>query len=79
MMKEWKKPSISNINISKTREESDYINICNWDGAVSLGLGNEEYTDPNNKPEEHPDWVWCYKHKRWHPKDHSKDNNIVLS
>lgn len=49
--------------------------MCNWDSAVSLGIGNEEYTDQNNKPEEHPDWVWCYMHKRWHPKDHSNDNN----
>ena len=58
-MKEWKQPSIISIDICETMEASDYINIC-----------NEEYTDPNKKPEQHPDWVWCHVHNRWHPKDH---------
>ena len=48
--------------------------ICNWAGAEIFGLGNEEYADPNNKPANHPDWVWCKVHGRWHPKDHSGEN-----
>lgn len=69
-MKEWKQPSIISIDICETMETSDYINICNWNGTVTFGNGNEEYTDPNKKPEQHPDWVWCHVHNRWHPKDH---------
>ena len=44
---------------------------------VGLGLGNEEYTDPNVQPAQHPDWVWCYKHNRWHPKNHGNNNSPV--
>ena len=69
-MKKWETPEVSNLSLDKTNTVSDYIAICNWDGAVTLGLGNEEYTDPNNKPIQHPDWVWCKVHNRWHPKDH---------
>lgn len=72
-MKEWKKPSIINIDISKTMDESDYITICSWNTTEVYANGNEEYTDPYNKPAKHPDWVWCYVHNRWHPKDHTGD------
>lgn len=41
------------------------------------GLGNEDYTDPNKKPAQHPDWVWCNKHNRWHPKNHGSNDSIV--
>ena len=72
-MKEWKKPSIISIDICETMEESDYINICNWDGIEVFGVGNEEYIDPNKKPRQHPTWVWCHVHNRWHPKDHGNE------
>lgn len=70
-MKSWDNPTLFKLGIDKTRTESDYIEICNWDGADIFGLGNEEYTDPNNKPPHHPEWVWCKVHGRWHPKDHT--------
>ena len=41
------------------------------------GLGNEDYTAPNKKPAQHPDWVWCNKHNRWHPKNHGSNDSIV--
>lgn len=43
---------------------------------ISLGLketygkGNDDYIDPT-KPPEDKSWVWCNKHNRWHPKNHS--------
>ena len=73
-MKKWETPMLVDLAVSGTEVVSDYITTCNWDGAVNLGLGNEEYTDPNNKPEQHPTLVWCQVHGRWHPKDHSNDN-----
>ena len=70
-MKKWETPELTNLSLSKTAEESDYVTVCNWNGPVTLGLGNEEYKDKENPPtEQHPDWVWCEVHKRWHPKDH---------
>lgn len=76
-MKEWKKPSIISIDICETMEESNYINICNWNGIEVFGNGNGEYNDPNKKPEQHPTWVWCKVHGRWHPMDHGiTDDNI---
>lgn len=56
-MKKWETPMLVDLAVSGTEVVSDYITTCNWDGAVNLGLGNEEYTDPNNKPAQHPDWV----------------------
>ncbi|MBX9136372.1 MULTISPECIES: hypothetical protein [unclassified Clostridium] len=73
-MKKWNNPTIFKLGVDKTSTESDYIEICNWAGAEIFGLGNEEYADPNNKPANHPDWVWCKVHGRWHPKDHSGEN-----
>lgn len=71
-MKKWEKPEVSNLSLDKTAVESDYITSCNWDGAMPAGVGNEDYTDPTQKPAQHPDWVWCHVHNRWHPKDHMK-------
>lgn len=70
-MKKWENPSILELSLKKTYSISDYITTCNWDGIVAYGVGNEEYTNPNIKPEKHPDWVWCNIHNRWHPKDHT--------
>lgn len=74
-MKKWESPIVSELGIDKTFVSlgtSDYITICNWDGgSETLGIGNEDYTDPNKKPSQHPDWVWCHLHNRWHPKDHT--------
>ena len=78
-MKKWGNPILSELGIDKTFVVSDYITICNWNEAETLGLGNEDYTNPNKQPAEHPDWVWCYKHNRWHPKDHGNDVNNGLS
>lgn len=71
-MKKWEKPEVSNLSLDKTANVSDYITQCYWNGTMPAGVGNEEYTDPNNKPEQHPNWVWCKVHGRWHPKDHTK-------
>ena len=73
-MKKWESPIVSELGIDKTFVSlgpSDYIKICNWDGVTGYGVGNEDYTDPNKKPSQHPDWVWCHLHNRWHPKDHT--------
>lgn len=67
----WSNAEVVELGIDKTFVVSDYIYTCNWNGAEVLGLGNEEYTDPNKKPAQHPDWVWCKVHNRWHPKDHT--------
>lgn len=67
-MKKWEIPALTNLSVSSTEEVSDYVTICNWDGSVLLD--NEDYTDPNKKPSQHPTWVWCHLHNRWHPKDH---------
>ncbi len=69
-MKKWENPNLLELGVKLTNEL--YITECYWNGAESLGVGNEDYTDPNNKPEQHPDWVWCNVHGRWHPKDHTK-------
>lgn len=58
------------IGIKSTNEL--YVDECNWDGAETVEAGNGDYTDPNNKPAQHPTWVWCKVHNRWHPKDHTK-------
>lgn len=75
-MKKWANPSILELSLKKTYSISDYITTCNWNGIVAYGNdngnSNEEYTDPNTKPVNHPDWVWCNLHLRWHPKDHSE-------
>ena len=41
------------------------------------GISNEDYTDQNKKPSQHPTWVWCHVHNRWHPKDHGANDSIV--
>lgn len=71
-MRKWDNPNIINLNVNQTNTESDYITVCNWvdNEIVNLRGGKEDYTNPNNKPTQHPDWVWCHKHNRWHPKDH---------
>lgn len=70
-MKQWENPNLTSLGINLTNTESDYVTICNWDGISSYGLGNEEYTDPNKKPDQHSEWVWCQVHRRWHEKDHT--------
>lgn len=70
IIKEWKNPSLINLEIKLTNTESDYVSVCNWDEPITYGLGNDEYKDPSKKPSEHPDWVWCQVHGRWHPMDH---------
>lgn len=70
-MKTWQTPKFSSLSTSETEFQSDYLNICNWNEIEEYGVGNEEYTDPNNKPLKHPDWIWCQVHRRWHPKDHA--------
>lgn len=70
-MKQWENPAVFELGIEKTNVVSDYIITCNWNGIMTLGTGNEEYTDPNTRPEKHPTWVWCEVHSRWHPKDHT--------
>lgn len=74
----WKDAQVIELGIEKTHLSSDYITVCNWvDNDISTtGLGNEDYTDPNKKPAQHPDWVWCKIHNRWHPKDHTNDPRI---
>lgn len=64
-MKKWEKPQVKNLLFSNTEYDED----CTWQPEL-FGVGNEEYTDPNNQPAQHPDWVWCTKHNRWHPKNH---------
>lgn len=72
-MKKWEAPKIVDLSISSTQYLTDYVNICNWNGIEEYGVGKEEYTDPNNKPIKHPDWIWCKVHGRWHPKDHTNE------
>ncbi|HAR84141.1 MAG TPA: hypothetical protein DCR69_00260 [Clostridium sp.] len=66
---EWKKPILSQLAASDTNE-TEYIDFCNWQEPMSIKFNNEDYTNPNIQPADHPDWVWCYKHNRWHPKNH---------
>ena len=78
-MKKWESPIVSELGIDKTFGISDDITTCYWNEAETLGLGNEDYTDPNKKPSQHPTWVWCHVHNRWHPKDHGTNVDSVLS
>lgn len=71
-MKKWENPKMVDLVFSNTLEGL-YDTYCDWNDAVTLGNGNEEYIDPNNKPGQHPDWVWCKVHGRWHPKDHTTE------
>ena len=75
IVKIWDKPQILNLSIESTY--TLYEDECYWDGSIGFGVGNEEYTDPNNKPAQHPDWVWCKVHGRWHPKDHTGSESIT--
>ena len=76
MKKEWSTPELRDLSVDLT-SAIEYVDYCTWNGAETLGLGNEEYTDPNVQPAQHPDWVWCYKHNRWHPKNHGNNNSPV--
>jgi len=69
MKKEWKKPILSQLACNDTNE-TEYIDFCNWQESMSIKFNNEDYTNPNIQPVDHSDWVWCYKHNRWHPKNH---------
>ena len=72
-MKNWQEPEMCNLNFNETNTQSDYITLCNWNETdwFAKENGNEDYRDPNNKPAQHPNWVWCKVHGRWHPKDHT--------
>ena len=74
-MKKWENAVVLELGIDKTFA-IEYVDYCNWQGPVTAGVGNEDYTNPNNKPSQHPTWVWCHVHNRWHPKDHSGDGII---
>ena len=76
-MKKWETPEVSNLSLDKTAVESDYVTVCNWNEAQTLGLGNEEYRDPNNKPANHKNWVWCAVHGQWHPKVHTGEETQI--
>ena len=73
-MKKWETPEVSNLLLDKTAA-IPYVDYCNWVGADLAGVGNEDYTNPNEKPAQHPTWVWCHVHDRWHPKDHGTEDN----
>lgn len=74
-MKKWTNPEVMELGIDSTNQESDYVTFCNWDGAITVGVGNEDYTNPNERPSQHPTWVWCHVHNRWHPKDHGNNTS----
>ena len=73
--KEWSTPELRDLSVDLTRA-TEYVDYCNWNGPVTLE-NNEDYTNPNIKPSDHPNWVWCTVHNRWHPKNHGSDNSIV--
>ena len=75
-MKKWETPEVSNLLLDKT-VATLYVDYCNWVEVELTGVGNEDYTDPNKKPSQHPTWVWCEVHKRWHPKDHGAGGGFV--
>ena len=73
-MKKWETPEVSNLSLDKTANEG----FCPWDDTTMvLGVGNEDYTNPNKKPDKHPDWEWCTQHNRWHP--NVKDDKHPIS
>lgn len=76
MKKEFVKPELRDLSVNLTKD-IEYVDYCNWVGIEVIGLGNEDYTDPNKKPAQHPTWVWCHVHNRWHPKDHGANDSIV--
>ena len=76
-MKKWRIPELTNLSVAETATTSDYITLCNWNEASTYGKGNEEHTDPTKKPAQHPNWVWCQVHTRWHPKDHTGSSESI--
>ena len=76
MRKKWSTPELRDLSVDLTRS-TEYVDFCEWNGAEILGLGNEEYRDPNNKPSKHPNWVWCQYHGQWHPKVHGGNDTTV--
>ena len=76
MKKEFVKPELRDLSVNLTND-IEYVDYCNWVGIEVIGLGNEDYTDPNKKPTQHSDWVWCNKHNRWHPKNHGSNDSTV--
>ena len=75
-MKKWETPEVSNLLLDKTAT-IEYVDYCNWVAIDTFGTGNEDYTDPNKKPSQHPTWVWCHVHNRWHPKNHGPSEGGV--
>ena len=76
MKKEWSTPELRDLSVDLTNA-IEYVDYCNWVPTEMVGVGNEDYTDPNKKPSKHPDWVWCHLHNRWHPKDHGVNDSTV--
>ena len=67
-MKKWENPIISELGIDKTFETL-YVDYCDWEESVTFE-NNKDYTDPTKQPADHADWEWCFKHNRWHEKNH---------
>ena len=76
MKKEWSTPELRDLLVNLTNT-IEYVDYCNWVATEMAGVGNEDYTDQNKKPSQHPTWVWCNLHKRWHPKDHGANDSTV--
>ena len=76
MKKEFVKPELRDLSVNLTND-IEYVDYCNWVATEMAGIGNEDYTDQNKKPSQHPTWVWCHVHNRWHLKDHGANDSIV--
>ena len=76
MKKEWGMPELRDLSVDLTNA-IEYVDYCNWVPTEMTGVCNEDYTDPNKKPSQHPTWVWCHVHNRWHPKDHGASDSTV--
>ena len=76
MKKEFVKPELRDLSVNLTND-IEYVDYCNWVATEMAGISNEDYTDQNKKPSQHPTWVWCHVHNRWHPKDQGANDSIV--
>ena len=57
MKKEFVKPELRDLSVNLTND-IEYVDYCNWVSTEVIGLGNEDYTDPNKKPTQHSDWLY---------------------
>ena len=76
MKKEFVKPELRDLSVNLTND-IEYVDYCKWVSTEMARIGNEDYTDQNKTPSQHPTWVWCHVHNRWHPKDHGANDSIV--